>query len=63
MSEKVWLSPTEVAEYTGVNVQTVRRWIQSGRLKSHRLSHKVQRVLREDIDALFSASAEVQDAH
>jgi excisionase family DNA binding protein len=59
MSDKDWLTPVEVAEMVCVNVQTVRRWIQSGRLKSHRVSPKVQRVNRADVDQFFQATTEV----
>jgi excisionase family DNA binding protein len=33
---KTPLTPKEAAEYLGLNERTVRRWLQSGRLKGYR---------------------------
>lgn len=44
---------TEVAELCDVNYRTVRRWIQSGRLKAVRVGPRLLKVKASDIDAML----------
>jgi excisionase family DNA binding protein len=46
------LTVADVARYLGISKHTVYRWIASGRLPALRLSRKVIRVRRLDLDAL-----------
>lgn len=50
----VFLSPEAVAQRLGVNVQTVRAWIRSGRLPASRLAgRRVLRIRESDIEAVL----------
>jgi excisionase family DNA binding protein len=50
----VFLSPEDVAERLGVNVQTVRAWIRSGKLPASRLAgRRVLRVREADIERVL----------
>ena len=44
---------TEAADLCGVNYRTVRRWVQSGRLKAVRVGPKLLKVNAADIDAML----------
>lgn len=49
-----WLSQEDAAEYAGVTVRTVRRYIAEGKLPASRLAgHRLLRIRVADIDALF----------
>ncbi len=51
---EIYLSPEEVAQRLGVNVQTVRVWIRSGKLPASRLAgRRVLRIRESDIEALL----------
>ncbi|HMO95802.1 MAG TPA: helix-turn-helix domain-containing protein [Tepidiformaceae bacterium] len=50
----VFLSPETVAQRLGVNVQTVRAWIRSGKLPASRLAgRRVLRIRESDIEAVL----------
>ncbi|WP_416375698.1 helix-turn-helix transcriptional regulator [Neomicrococcus lactis] len=44
----------EVAEYTGLNLMTIRRMISRGELRAFRLGQRAVRVKQSDILATFS---------
>lgn len=48
----------DAAEYCGVNVKTVRRWIASGRLDAYELS---PRLIRIDLDELHASIVRPRD--
>ncbi len=48
-----YLSPLEVAQHLGVQVETVRDWIRRGELRAVRLG-RLLRVRREDLEAWLS---------
>ena len=51
---EVYLSPGEVAQRLGVNEQTVRVWIRSGKLPASRLAgRRVLRIRQSDIEAVL----------
>ena len=52
-------SPTEVAEYLSVNVQTVRRWIHQGKLRALRIG-KFWRISKVQLEEFLKAR-EVND--
>jgi excisionase family DNA binding protein len=53
-ASEVFLSPEEVAVRLGVNVQTVRAWIRSGKLPASRLAgRRVLRIREADIAAVL----------
>ncbi|MGO9350929.1 MAG: excisionase family DNA-binding protein [Mycobacterium sp.] len=41
--------PRQAAEFFGVDVRTVRRWISDGRLTAHRVGPRLIRIDRESI--------------
>ena len=45
----MYLTPEQVAEKLQVTVETVYRWLRSGKLKGHRLSRKAIRVIESDL--------------
>lgn len=47
----MWMSYKEVADYLGVSVSTVRKWVSQGKLRAYKVSHKTVRFKKEDIDA------------
>lgn len=51
------LTTGQVASLLNVHPQTVRRWIDTGRLPALRLPSGVWRVRRDDLDALLSGAA------
>lgn len=52
---KVWFSQAEAAEYVGVHIKTVRRYIARGDLRASRVRGSgLIRIRREDLDALLS---------
>lgn len=48
-----YLSVADAAEYIGVSTQTIRRYIESGRLPAYRLGKKLVKVRDTDLDALM----------
>lgn len=48
-----WLSPNAAAEYAGVSVRTVRRWIATGQLPGHRAGRRLIRIKRAELDAML----------
>ena len=50
MTEQVWYTRDEAAEYLRVSTRTLDRWIASGRLRAYRQSRKLVRLRREDLD-------------
>lgn len=46
------MSPEEVALYYGVDVDTVRRWIKSGKLNATRVGPRLLRIAAADVEAL-----------
>lgn len=53
LHEREWLSPSEVAQVTGLSLSTVRRRIRAGVLPVQH-SGRAQRVSRADLGCLFS---------
>ncbi len=49
----ILFTTAEVAEVFGVDVQTVRRWEQAGRITCVRLPSGLRRFRREDIEAFL----------
>ena len=47
--ERTWYSAAQLSERWGVNVMTVRRWRDSGKLKGHTLSRGVIRFALKDV--------------
>ena len=54
--DKQWLKLPEAAEYVGVSLATVYRWIKAGKLTLHKVG-KVSRVKKEDVDRLLEGGA------
>jgi excisionase family DNA binding protein len=52
MSEKEWLTTEQVAKELQVNVQSVRKWINSGELEASQIG-KGYRVSKEDLHAFM----------
>ncbi len=53
-AQDVFLSPDDVAQRLGVNEQTVRAWIRSGKLPASRLAgRRVLRIRESDIEAVL----------
>ncbi|MCC8927138.1 helix-turn-helix domain-containing protein [Rhodococcus sp. I2R] len=50
-----YLSIQDVAELTGADDTTVRRWIATGVLKASRIGPRLVRIRRDDLDAAFKA--------
>lgn len=51
MADDTLLRPSEAAHHLGVSVETIRRWIRSGRLKAfYRGPGKRQHVRQADLD-------------
>lgn len=48
-----YISQAEAAEYLGMSVKTVRRYISEGRLTGYRLGNQQLRVDRDEVEALF----------
>lgn len=48
-----YISQAEAAEYLGMSVKTVRRYISEGRLTGFRLGNQQLRVDRDEVEALF----------
>jgi excisionase family DNA binding protein len=46
----------DTATELGLSIDTVRRYIATGRLRAYRVGPRLLRVRREDIDALLAAS-------
>lgn len=53
LPERHWLTLAEAATYTGVTVQTVRKYIASGHLPGYRLGPKFVRVDLADVERLL----------
>lgn len=47
-----WFTVSEAANYIKLSERTLRRWISSGTLKTHRLPGGGHRVLRKDLDSI-----------
>ena len=56
MPEAEFLTVAEVAERLRLNPQTVRNWIEAGKLPAYRVGRRV-RIGRADFDALIVAGA------
>jgi len=57
ITEKVWLSPREAAEYLGISVATLYRWKDMGKIRFYKpAGTQVNRVLREALDELMQSS-------
>lgn len=54
LPEKRTFTPAEVAEIMSVTVQTVRNWIDDGRLPCIRINRKVCRIRRGDLLIIIS---------
>ncbi len=50
---KTLLSPAEAAEYAGINVRTLRRYIAAGRVTAYRMGPRLIRVDRAELDAML----------
>jgi excisionase family DNA binding protein len=59
--EEEYLTVAEVAALLKLNEQTVRNWIDSGRLSALRVGRRV-RIKRSDLDAMLAAGATVPPA-
>ena len=46
-----WLDIDQAAEYLGVSVRTMRRYLAGGKLQAHRLTGRLLRFRREELDA------------
>jgi excisionase family DNA binding protein len=59
---KKWFSLQEGAAYTGLSVETLRRFIDKGRLTAHLAEGMARPILlrREQLDALFRPTAAQQ---
>lgn len=52
--EEKTFTPEEVADKLRLSVETVRRWLRSGRLKGKKLGPKTWRIAESDLDSLGS---------
>jgi excisionase family DNA binding protein len=57
LDEKLWRSTGEVATLTGTTLQTVRRWVQTGKLPSYRFE-TARRIKREKVEAFMAGAME-----
>lgn len=55
--KKMWMSYKDVADYLGVSVSAVRKWVAQGRLRAYRVSHKTVRFKKADVDAFVEQRA------
>jgi DNA binding domain, excisionase family len=53
-----WVSPEGAADYLGVKVLTIRRYLDEGLLTGHRLGNRLIRLDLNAIDAVLRAGAE-----
>ncbi|QBQ71252.1 DNA binding protein [Mycobacterium phage Daegal] len=53
--DDTFIRPAEAAKLVGVNVRTLARWEDSGRLTAHRTAGGKRRYRRSDIIALITA--------
>ncbi len=53
---ETYLSPSQVAEALNVNNARVYALIKSGKLKAHRITPRLVRVCRSDLDAMVKRS-------
>lgn len=53
-----YLTPEQVADRLQVVVETVYRWLRSGKLRGSRLSRKVWRVAESDLNDFMKAGRE-----
>jgi excisionase family DNA binding protein len=48
---------SDAARYTGLSTQTIRRWINDGKLTAHRPGARKTLISRQELDALVLGSA------
>lgn len=53
--EQQLLTQEEVAKYLRCSTWAVRQWTKQGKLRAVRVSHKMLRYRREDVDAFLDA--------
>jgi len=63
ITEKVWLSPKEAAEYLGISVATLYRWKDMGKIRFYKpTGTQVSRIRREALDELMRSSGKDKKA-
>ena len=55
-------SLAQVAQYAGVSIKTVRRWVADGRLPAYRVGKRLIRVDLADADACFRQIPTIRQA-
>jgi|WetSurMetagenome_2_1015567.scaffolds.fasta_scaffold15333_6 excisionase family DNA binding protein len=64
LPRRVWLLPSQVAEYLNVSSRKVRRLVEDGKLIGWKPGKKSMRILRASVIALIQeAISEYQEAH
>jgi len=56
--EKEIMTPQEVADFTGVTISTVYRWIKSGKLKASKLGQ--WKIRKEDLEMALDMTEDSQ---
>ncbi|GAA2112974.1 helix-turn-helix domain-containing protein [Nocardioides bigeumensis] len=62
ISRRRLISVPEAADYCGVDVKTMRRWINDGRLNAYDLGPRVVRVDLEELHATLLRPKTIRDA-
>lgn len=53
-----WVTQEQAAEYLGVSVATVHRWVAAGKLKASKLGHRTVRISIASIEKMLEKSAQ-----
>lgn len=59
--EKEWMSLPEGAEYLGISLATIYRWLNEGRIPSYKAG-RVRRVKKTDLDSYMESGREEEKA-
>jgi excisionase family DNA binding protein len=59
----VWVDPSDVAAYFGVEKSTVLRWIKAGYIKALRLGPRILKIHTDEVDRFVEAGGIPKDAH
>mgnify|MGYP001561026819 CR=1 FL=1 len=55
---KEWLTRLELCEYAHISKATVTRWVASGKLRKYKVSTRIVRYRREDVDVILWGEVE-----
>jgi excisionase family DNA binding protein len=61
MADRLVYSLREAAELLGVHYETAARWVRSGRLRGHRVSHRKVIVPKESLEAFLKGGRAVEE--